>query len=103
MENAPATLSPTAFQKFGDKVVTIVKKGPHGPRAAKITCPVNGIYFVPIEILSMCVGKDAWMKDILVRCGDCRTVVKAADLDCDMCPDCYEKAGQENAEMDGRG
>jgi hypothetical protein len=83
----------------GHKVTIVHRKsqGPRGPRAAHI----DNSYFVPVDLLSLTVGKDAWMKDIAVRCVDCRTIVFARDLDCDMCPDCYEKAGDENAEMDG--
>lgn len=87
-------------QTFGDRKVLIVKNA-HGERAAKIV--ENGqAYYVPVEILNIVTGKDAWMKDILVRCADCKVRVKARDMECEMCSSCYEKAGEENARLDGR-
>lgn len=102
---APVKINTTANQPFRvrgkDVTVTIVRKPLARDRAAKIVFP-NSVQYVPVDLLGLCVGKDAWMRDILVRCRQCPTVVKASALECDMCPDCYEKAGEENAALDGR-
>ena len=88
-------------QRINNHDVTIVKSMSTGQRAAKIVSATRTFY-VPVELLSVAAGKDAWMRDILVACKECRTLVKAGDMDCEMCQDCYEKAGEENAASDAR-
>ena len=86
------------MQIIGYCDITIVKSKT-GQRAARII-EFGKEYHVPVELLSVAAGKDAWMRDILVKCKVCRTEVKAGDMDCEMCQDCYEKAGEENAALD---
>ncbi len=86
------------MQTIGNRIITIVKSKT-GERAARIESSGN-TYHVPVELLSVAAGKDAWMRDILVKCKECRTEVKAGEIDCEMCQDCYEKAGEENAALD---
>jgi hypothetical protein len=58
---------------------------------------------IPLDLVPHLVDrKDQWMKKVLVRCGDCKVRIPAGTLECDMCPTCYEKAGEENAEQDAR-
>lgn len=94
--------NPTANQIFGKHVATIVK-GSTGVRGVKIIGGRFGRsgFVMPLDMVPLLADKkDQWIKDVLVRCGDCREIVKAGTLDCDMCPDCYEKAGEENAAAD---
>lgn len=88
------------IQTFGKRQVLIVKKA-DGARAAKIL-DRGRISYVPVEILNIVVGKDKWMRNILVRCAECKVRVKAGEMECEMCVSCYEKAGEENAKLDGR-
>jgi hypothetical protein len=96
---APPAENPTANQKHGIFTVTILKSQLAG-RAAKVTAPGHPTRYVPVEMLSLAAGRDAWMREVLVRCSDCKTVVKAGEMDCEMCNDCYEKAGEENRLQD---
>lgn len=50
---------------------------------------------VPLEIASLAAGKDAWMRDILAPCSDCKTHIKLGEMECNLCPDCYDKALQD--------
>lgn len=61
---------------------------------------ING-YCHPQEICHLAAGKDAWKRNILFRCADCRKRLPAHQMECGMCPECYDKAGEENAALDG--
>jgi hypothetical protein len=43
------------------------------------------------------------MQDVEFACADCtcRKLVAAKDAECCMCAECYDKAGAENARLDG--
>ena len=84
------------FQVRGQTLTVGIVKSKTGERAAKVTT-TGKVYFVPSDLLACCTEKDSWMKNILIRCGDCRKVIKASELECNMCSECYEKAGEENA------
>lgn len=67
---------------------------------AEIT-PASGRKFcVPLEMLGLAAGKDAWMRRIMVRCADCGKRVPAGEMECRMCEECYDRAGEENAKLD---
>jgi hypothetical protein len=94
---------PCQNQKFlvrGQTVTVNILKNKNGMRGAQIILPNRAPYIVPSDLLPCVVGKDSWMKDIKIRCQDCRTIIKASELECNMCSDCYEKAGEENALAD---
>ncbi len=61
---------------------------------------IDNAYNVPIEMLPLTAGKDVWMREIKVSCEDCKTPTRAGDMECNMCPACYEQAGEENARQD---
>jgi len=80
----------------GHKVNVIVRKG-HG----KFIMPVMSgdiidySHAIPVELASLAAGKDAWMRQILVRCSDCKEkhTIEALYQDCPgCCPACSEKA-----------
>ncbi len=98
---APATEKQVA-QIIGTNSVRIVKSKSTGQRAAQIFNPRKGIFYVPVELLSLAAGKDEWMRDIEYRCTNCREKHPARDMECEMCPQCFEKAGEENTESDAR-
>jgi len=57
-------------------------------------------YVVPVEIASLAAGKDAWMRQVLVKCS-CGTRCHVGEMECGICPACYEQAGIENEIADG--
>lgn len=68
-------------------------------RAAVID-PQGARRIVPVDLLPLAAGSDAWMREIRVKCVDCRKPVRAGDMECQLCPTCYEKAEQENEAQD---
>jgi hypothetical protein len=94
----------TANQKFPGFTVTIkvATKGPTAGTRYALILPDSGSnsHVVPVELLSLTAGRDAWMKNILVRCSVCRVPTKAGEMECNMCEGCYEEAGEENARLD---
>ncbi len=88
--------------------VDIMKSKSTGQRFARIS------YFarmsrkpralVPLDIIELAAGSDAWMRDIQFRCADvdCRSIHKASEMQNGYCPSCIEKAEQENAIADGK-
>lgn len=95
---APAKISTTNQQFPAFTVSIMVSK--KGQRFAQIEPTGGRPYHVPTEMLGLAAGKDAWMRAILVKCTVCRTPAKAGDMECEMCPDCYDAAGEENARLD---
>ena len=84
-------------QLFGTTEVRI-KKTTTGERFAEIVPFGRYIarFHVPVGMCALAAGKDAWMRDILVRCKECRTKTRACDLEGDeLCPKCYAKAEAE--------
>lgn len=82
-----------------NKCYVRIMKRPNGDRFAQID-PGGHIslrYHVPVQLLSLAAGKDAWMRDIEFRCADCREKHPASKMECELCPACYEKAEAENA------
>ena len=100
---APTTAAKSipAPQIFGNTEVRI-RKAASGQRAAEIV-PFGRValrFYVPLEMLSLAAGKDAWMREIQFKCTDCGTKHAAKDMECEMCPECNEKAMQSNADAD---
>lgn len=94
------TKTPPVLQTFEHFSVRIIRSKDGSQRAAEIT-PFGRAalrYFVPVEMLSLAAGKDAWMRDIKFKCSDCGEKHAAKEMECQLCPACYEKAEQENAQ-----
>ncbi len=89
-------------QTIGTHTVRIFRaKG--GTRFAEVMRRSGLTYHVPAELLPLAAGKDAWMRDIRLRCSGCGQSHRAGDLECGLyCPTCDEEAEQENAAIDGR-
>lgn len=84
-------------QRIGHYQVRILKNKA-GQRAAEITPSSASArrFYVPVEMLSLAAGKDKWMRQIEFKCRDCRKPYPASKMECELCPDCYERAEQEN-------
>lgn len=90
------------IQTIGTTTVRVVRT-PQGERFAEIQPKRRKSFHVPAELLPLAAGKDAWMRDIRLRCSGCGQPHKAADLGSGLyCPACVEEAERENAELDGR-
>lgn len=90
--------NPTSNQVFGYFTATIVKNKTNGLRAAKLNRHGKLYAYVPLEIVSHAAGKDTWMRDIKIRCLDCRKVGRIGDTECELCQDCYDKSTAENSQ-----
>ncbi len=96
LEDTPQRLAKPAQWVAGHLVRVIVKKGEesrHGNRHALI----DGVQRVPVDILRIAAGRDAWMRQIQGRCLECKAYVAVGETECELCPICYEKAEEENA------
>lgn len=93
----------TRNQKFPGGITVSIMRSKKDPkqRFARITRRARGVrglfrYTVAVELLSLSAGKDVWMRDVLVRCADCRVPTKAGEMENGQhCAACYEKAGNE--------
>lgn len=95
--NASAAMT-AQVQKINGCEVRILKSKTNGMRAAEIKGR-TGIRIVPVDLLSLAAGRDAWMRDIEFKCADCRERLPAKDMECQMCPSCNEKAFAEMEEL----
>ena len=82
-----------------------IRKLKSGERFLLIGEVLNGTIMevtpVPVGIAGMLVGKDAWAKKVHVKCKYCDNRPMVSELEADeLCPECYEKAGEENRKMD---
>lgn len=91
--------NPTSNQQIQGRVVTILRTKT-GMRVAHVT--EHGVdSIIPVELLPLCSGKDAWMREIRVKCAACRKVIVAREMECgELCQECFEAAGEENARLD---
>lgn len=100
------------IHKIGDKNFTqngpLLQVGPRGQQVRVFTSKTTGQkfarlanYAVSLDICGLSAGRDAWMRDILFRCTECKTRTTAGTLECGLCETCYDKAGEENAIADG--
>lgn len=44
----------------------------------------------PMQLCSLAAGKDAWMREILFRCPECKERKKAGEFSEVVCNDCFE-------------
>lgn len=58
---------------------------------------------IPLELLGMGAGPDAWMRDLVIPCVECGDYYRAGEMEADLCQDCMEKACQENERLDKGG
>lgn len=72
-----------------------------GTRFAEIHPLRGATYRVPVEMLSLAAGKDAWMREIEFECAGCGTPHSAAEMSTEYCPACVEAQEAENARLDG--
>ena len=74
-----------------------IVKATNGNRAVKVQ-PVGGkAYYVPLEIAGLAAGKDAWLRDVLCRCTECRSYKTTAELnEGGYCESCVEKSFAED-------
>lgn len=99
---SPDPKRPTSGQILGQRTVTIVRSKRDGVRLADVREPGRESYLVPVELLPLAHGKDLWMRKILVLCAGCRKPVEAGEMESgELCPACFEAAGEENARLDG--
>ena len=104
MNATPTTTeAPTPTQTFNHYSVRIrVNKA--GQRAAEIT-PFGRPslrQYVPLELLALAAGKDAWMRNIQFKCASCRKLTVAGDTEGgEYCQACFDAQGEENARLDG--
>lgn len=77
---------------------TIVRSKRDGQRYLSL----GDYQMVPVGIAALAAGKDAWMRDVLIKCGDCQTKVRLGDTETDLClcRACVDKAEDENAKLD---
>ena len=95
---------PTGVQTFGTTTVRIMKSLIGGARFAEIQPKGRPSYHVPIELLALAAGKDAWMRNIQVRCTECRKLHAADELNGGgYCPTCVEAQDDENMRLDEGG
>lgn len=84
--------APALPQIVAGHSVRIMRKkngaGQHGARVAEI----DGVQRVPVELLPLCAGRDVWMREIRVKCLECRAETRAGDMENEFCPACFEKA-----------
>lgn len=89
--------APALPQIVAGRSVRIMRKkngeGKHGARVAVIDGDRAGA--VPVELLSLCAGRSLWMREISVKCLDCRKETRAGDLENEYCPACFDKALSE--------
>jgi hypothetical protein len=91
------------FTVGGKAVYVKIVQNTNGDKGLHITFPGKAPYIIPAGIAGCAAGKDAWMRNVLVKCSECGVRTPCGRLEGNlMCPDCYEKAGEEIARMDGR-
>ncbi len=101
MTSTLTAFAPLPVQTINGHEIIICKNRATNVRYARMIKHSNrNIIRVPLDILGLAAGKDAWMRDVQFKCYDCRTPVAAKDAECQMCPACFEKAGEENAALD---
>lgn len=101
--NTTTTPTTSTDQIIGKNTARVVRAKSGNARGILIVAGARAGNVIPLDLVPMLVDrKDQWLKKVLVNCSDCKVKVEAGSLECDMCVTCYEKAGEENAEQDGR-
>ena len=90
---------PPAPQIIAGHSVRVMRRGPKGAHGARVAV-IDGAQRVPVELLPLTAGRDVWMREIRVRCLECRVETRAGDMECELCAVCYDKAGAENEAQD---
>lgn len=64
-------------------------KTPTGLRVARI----DGRHVVPMALLGLGAGRDAWMREVVIKCADCKqpNPASAYDNEAFCCEDCINK------------
>lgn len=96
--NTTTTTTPTKDQSIAGHTVSVMKrKDDPTMRCLRVTSPTGRVYGVPVGIAMLAAGKDAWMRDVKIKCRDCGNVVRIADLETEaMCAACYDKCDPDN-------
>ena len=93
--------NPTSDQPFNGFLISIVKDNLGNRFAGFKSKTGRKLHLVPVSVCGLAAGKDAWMRDIKVRCNECREVTTCGKLqDGEYCETCVQKFEQENAELD---
>ena len=80
----------TPVQTFGEFTVTI-RRNASGMRAARIDCKGHSDRYIPLELLALAAGKDAWMKKIQFKCKSCLALIAADSTDGgEYCQECFD-------------
>jgi|GEM_PF-5616592 len=99
-------MSSTQDQRFlvagVECVVSILRAPKSGERFAEIRRGRECIQ-VPVDLLGLAAGKDAWMRDIRFRCSVCREPFKASEMEGQLCPRCLEETEAYNELLDRGG
>jgi hypothetical protein len=73
-----------------------------GMRYLTVTARGKGTYTIPLEIGSLAVGEDAWMRDIICKCQYCPKETTVGHNDqAGVCQECFDESCEENARLDG--
>lgn len=59
-----------------------------------------GIWLVPVSLLGLGSGEDAWMRDVELPCLVCGLKFKAGEMENEFCPACFNRACEENEALD---
>lgn len=98
-------MNTTSNQRFvvegQECVVSIVRIRESGERFAEIRRG-REITRLPVDLLGLAAGKDAWMREIRFRCVCCNEPFKASEMEGQLCPKCLEETEAYN-ELLGRG
>jgi hypothetical protein len=59
---------------------------------------------IPAEIARFAAGRDAYLRDATVHCDECHQPYVLKDSDsAEVCQECFDQAGEENARLDSGG
>lgn len=57
---------------------------------------------IPACIARFSAGRDAYLRESIVKCDDCGQSYALKDSDsADFCQECFDQAGEENTALDG--
>lgn len=75
----------------GHSVRILCRVGANPKSPGERCAEIDGTRRVPVDILRLAAGPDAWMGDITVRCLDCGKRVSARELEsAEVCGPCYD-------------
>jgi len=82
-------------QILNGKRINIVKN-----KAGNRFAVINERQMIPLCIVELSAGKDAWMRGIEFKCACCGIKHKAAEMENEHCESCVMEAYAENEELD---